>query len=923
MEFSQQASPKILFSPHTANENINDLFASIAEKKNLLIEKDLRKQLGLKKSLQLLEQSVSPCYKPASSLLREAGTPGPFLPSEKRQSYDLEDTSPLQLYRSLLDDENDSLKQNSSILQNSLSENINKTNFESSNSIFMKKEAETEVGLDVFNEFMQHFVSHPHSADVFQLIEQYEQVCRSQIKFLQAHIYKTDPTRKRSAKYLKLLQQLYQECNTWRLIGSLLRDRMLAEVLDTDMSDQVYPLDSTRSEKIIVDRLFEREATTRQSQIIVDWLEKNMQDKLEDLLATEKLCYHSNSIYWEHTVHDLNQIKMGSKDLSLSSNLITEIDPDAPIRQQRTLSSLDQQDEEQLLQYMFKFIRAGKLEEAQKLCCDQGHYWRAASLDGWRLWHDPNFFYNEEDEIQPAEGNPNRDLWKINCWAMSEEKSFNIYEKAIYAALSGNLNQLLPACLSWEDCLWAYFKVLVDIRVEEEIRNNPRSSNSMMDLPQAYWVQTQRNDLTPTGIIDHIRSHPNIDIRKQAGDPYRILQTNIILNDINDFLKEMKKLIESKDPHLIRFLAHLVLFLQAIGMQTQDDICNEILHSYVKVLIDIKQNNLVATYTARLPPDMQVKVYANFLQDIDDLESRQSYLNLADEAGLDLGLITKCIVENIRAKDFECSVDEKSSKVDLQKITSIDWLIFDPAQRAEALKQANAIIRGFLAEKKHDSSQQLFDRIPTDSIDVVYKQWRKKAGEKPLPIEDDNAVREYLCIKAYLNAHDSFNAWFQHYHHQAPLEPEQKNWRSFKEQVAFEEELKEYKVQHARWLKTLESHVKSVSECIYNVLLFPSGWMLDERHIGNNDPRNQQMILLRQLCIPYLSFLLMSVLQSSQKHRECFQLAEIIQSRQHKLYEVFQKVELQKFLKLLRDSSIVLLQEGFDPLGFPRSNNLI
>ena len=56
--------------------------------------------------------------------------------------------------------------------------------------------------------------------------------------------------------------------------------------------------DSTRSEKLIVDRLFEREASTRQSQIIVDWLEKNMQDKLDDLLATENLRFHSDSIYW-------------------------------------------------------------------------------------------------------------------------------------------------------------------------------------------------------------------------------------------------------------------------------------------------------------------------------------------------------------------------------------------------------------------------------------------------------------------------------------------------------------------------------------------------------------------------------------------------------------------------------------------------
>ena len=33
---------------------------------------------------------------------------------------------------------------------------------------------------------------------------------------------------------------------------------------------------------------------------------------------------------------------------------------------------------------------------------------------------------------------------------------------------------------------------------------------------------------------------------------------------------------------------------------------------------------------------------------------------------------------------------------DRHKIEAIDWLVFDPSQRSEALKQSNAIIRTFL-----------------------------------------------------------------------------------------------------------------------------------------------------------------------------------------------------------------------------------
>jgi len=45
-------------------------------------------------------------------------------------------------------------------------------------------------------------------------------------------------------------------------------------------------------------------------------------------------------------------------------------DPDAPLRTGKKIDSLDQEDDEQLLKYIFTLLRAGKLEEAQKLCIE-------------------------------------------------------------------------------------------------------------------------------------------------------------------------------------------------------------------------------------------------------------------------------------------------------------------------------------------------------------------------------------------------------------------------------------------------------------------------------------------------------------------------------------------------------------------------
>lgn len=75
--------------------------------------------------------------------------------------------------------------------------------------------------------------------------------------------------------------------------------------------------------------------------------------------------------------------------------MVTSLDPDAPIRENRPLADLDKEDETRLLLNVFANIRAGKLEEAQRLCKESGQAWRAASLEGWRLYHDRNMTSGE------------------------------------------------------------------------------------------------------------------------------------------------------------------------------------------------------------------------------------------------------------------------------------------------------------------------------------------------------------------------------------------------------------------------------------------------------------------------------------------------------------------------------------------------
>lgn len=119
---------------------------------------------------------------------------------------------------------------------------------------------------------------------------------------------------------------------------------------------------------------------------------------------------------------------------------------------------------------------------------------------------------------------------------------------------------------------------------------------------------------------------------------------------------------------------------------------------------------------------------------------------------------------------------------DQKKIDVIDWLLFEPAHRGEALKQSNAIMRRFLGKnqptksqphdssftrrdrdapllsppvslaalEKHDAAKAVFSKVPEDSMREIYCQWSALGQTSPLPAEDENAIREHLCIRAYL-----------------------------------------------------------------------------------------------------------------------------------------------------------------------------
>uniref|UniRef100_A0AAX7V457 Nuclear pore complex protein n=1 Tax=Astatotilapia calliptera TaxID=8154 RepID=A0AAX7V457_ASTCA len=726
----------------------------------------------------------------------------------------------------------------------------------------------------LFPEFLGAFLKHSSSA-VFELLDDYQALCQDKVGEFSVVLRAGQNSKTAGVRWL-----LQQENCTWRLITSLYRDRVQLALEDDLMTDMVV------------------------SNLVVDWLESIAKDQIGDF--SDNIEYYAKNVCWENTLHALKMRRKSGTTFTVP--LVTELDPDAPLRQQRPLADLDREDDARLLKNLFTLIRAGMTEEAQRLCKRCGQAWRAATLEGWKLYHDPNMT-SGGIELQPVEGNPQRGIWKACCWRMAEEEQLNRYERAIYASLSGNLKPLLAVCESWEDCVWAYFRVMVDSLVEKDLMSSGMAHHEVETLPREYLEA----NWTMEKVFEELQASESKRVLEETREHYHVIQKFVILGDLDGLLEEFSDWLTASKPlpsHLLRFMTHLVLFFRSLGLA-------------LKVKFTLKQTDLVASYVGQLPADLAISQYAAFLETVTQPELRPRCLQLAIEAGLDVSAVTKLVVETVRETDdtefthHSQTLETGTTKEDQRKIDVIDWLLYDPAHRAESLKQSNAIMRNFLALQKHDAAKAVFSKVPEDSMREICSQWSGISQTTPLPAEDENAIREHLCIRAYLEAHEAFTDWFRH-SSSAPQKPAPAPEAKFTERVANEMREKEYQASLSAWSCRLDALTEDVKERIYNVLLFvDGGWMVDNRQDSEPDSeRSHQMAALRSLCLPRLSLLLLSVLQSSSRHQEALRLADIISSDQHCLYQVFSKEELRRFLQKLRESSLALLDRGVDPLGY-------
>ncbi|MBW0519553.1 hypothetical protein O181_059268 [Austropuccinia psidii MF-1] len=742
--------------------------------------------------------------------------------------------------------------------------------------------------------------------------------------------------------------------------------------------------------------------------------------------------------YWPYTKaaikHYLQKQPHQSRDPTKSfgqSGLLHSMDPDAPLRSnaranslrldanqpsalvqnldavndQGQLDHLDEEYDRAMVKTLYEYVRAGEINLALDFCRQCDHPWRAASLSGGRLFYDPvlstlesdlapfaqDEALNDTDPMDIIQNEPrpsfpyrpmnrsgclNRKLWKSMCLHMASNKSLPTYEQALYGALAGEVNSVLPVCHTWEDHIWCYINSIFEDQVDQILDTTqmgyywshdcsfPRANDAEdsedsddsndNDLPSSTPYRSS-NPHASSNRKPNSASKPNIKLSlskafdkvlrsdipflsESARNPFHVAQMWLAINKINDlfttFFNRLKsasqELTREHLSHLLRFFTHLILFLRSIDEPVDDEASNAIIRAYVQVLEAQNKHELIAFYVAELQQESGVETYARYLISIGplaDRQTRRTALLRALEHGLDLSRVActavKLTLQEITHVALEANSDHGLSRfshqlTDKQKelIRSLEWLTIDSSTYLDALIQANSLVRYFLTAGHPNAAREVIRSMPTDLLSVIAK-------EKNL-IEDSqvgdtfaNVPNEILEFTQY---RDFFHCLELHVQVNEVLSQRPMTSAPITEVQAFTEALKEICNQmHAAVVEIL------CSEWLQDIKMdFTQEEPQEAKPISTR--RTEELSLIRNIYIPELIFRLHGALVDSGAYvtsnlRRALDLAVLVADESFKNYLEFLPTQNSKNHKMkdyLREIRLVTLmilkRSGTHPL---------
>lgn len=658
----------------------------------------------------------------------------------------------------------------------------------------------------------------------------------------------------------RLNTQLRLEFNAWTLLLMAWRnegvqsDDLCSRRLSPNLKDEVFLSGIQGYAKL---------------QRIVEWLECIADNNLRREGGVKLRPLDDPAYRWEYTASRVANNEPISMDFPLQSG--------------NKLDNVERKAEARLSREVFRLVRAGRLSEAEEVCRAVQQPWRAAALGGGKA-----------ASCLAANGvkGQARRVWRKVAKAVAQSNDVSIlpYEKAVYAALSGELEPLLAVSETYEDEAWARTSALLDRLAEKALLEGQGSDAKVEDATVLQAFTECQNSTKGSELV-----HPELLSGIRVLQGYISLGPGISSKHLLELFENLANVAEvakrEEAEWLSRFVSQICLFFKYSGRLDEFDLDSKIFDNFdrgvqcyaqlvIKVDLD-KEDKSIRQRTILRPRPLVYAAASYFLAELRNPETtietyvvllaaslRYDFRQEKVEAGeksipgaefddrrtLCLASAGQCFKAEVLQQLIVRAVDVvwenilpsnqlngsvtnlpwqgEVSEADELIVRAIRFLTFPAFTNViEAIRRITKVARRFFLAGRRKSAKYAIEWFPKDVLHHLREElcWE--------------ALREFKSWVAYHDALERHHQWNVFHGSNKPLPPPDHVLEAAKarpgnanyaEQSSAKVMVQDYEQSVVEFESVCAKKRKVAVESLKSALLFDKGWMQDEKKYDTN-----------------------------------------------------------------------------------------
>lgn len=472
------------------------------------------------------------------------------------------------------------------------------------------------------------------------------------------------------------LQRWQDELNTWTLFEALIENRTIdndnaPEDMGTTLQllpgDDRFAADGQLwSDFITTDR------SAREKLLVLKWLELISEETGNDMdLVEDCLVEHGSTIWpsgWLETRVKLKAEKRmrmwdapidgpSTPDIRRADGtlLVTQLDPDAVTRLERSIEATDEASEKSLwFMCWLLFRRGASMDDIRDWFADCKQFDKAFAVGA-----------HPQSNVQHlSTSTAARYNWRAACRAAAAHGRLHSFERAVVGLLAGNLETVQDVCQSWEDGVYA----ITNMALLTAYRKYQMQSDPALDSAWTKAVYGPSDGELANDKLVASLAHEATTKLTSAHSPMKLIQASMITDNFSQLAFEQgvevakrsrgsglaavvptapAKKFETQtskyfldDPDTLRVFAHVLIVQQQMGLKfasaDAQTAAETVIAGYVNFLLNAGKVDIIPLYVSLMGEKQGPSIMAKILATITNAEQRASFTKLMAAMGIDV-----------------------------------------------------------------------------------------------------------------------------------------------------------------------------------------------------------------------------------------------------------------------------------------------